>query len=162
QFVRADILARKYLDRPELAKEFYEILGLEWESPESFQWLEKYVDTWETTRKRGWLRSKYYTFREWFEELGLEMYSDQDIEADEVVFTRKSFERAGIFERLDIKIKNALSIEDMIETAYRNWDTLDSWEKTEIRIKVNSADGYDHPYAQLIRERLKQEKADSN
>lgn len=187
QYVHQNYIFQKYVSpythgynklNIHIAKDFYDTLDLEWNIPPCFLWIHRLIYLWEISRKkyvdktprhiRGkyWdenpkpigLRDKNLAVKEWFHELDLPFPSELESVSDEVITNRKDLERTGIFEALDLKIKESLGIEDELEKAYHNWDSLDILEKAHIKILINTkAVSKKHPYYILLKENIEQD-----
>lgn len=150
----------------EKKREVYNYYGISWNSPAWLEALKILTDLWEISRTKE-LRNKYWTVKEWYASINHMLYPEvrerarRELEPDYnmVIENRNDLDRTGIFEDLEYSIKKALKIDDMIESAYHNWDDLNRWERIEVTSKINSEEGWNHRYAQLIRERLKSEYA---
>jgi len=111
------------------------------------------------------LRNKYLTVEEWFDEIGLECSRLLEIEKEKVVLDVKHLTRTGIFADMDLKIKRILKIQDSFEYAVDNFEILEPYEKTRLESLINTPEGKDIQYAQLLREifiREKQKRARYN
>lgn len=164
QYIRAEILIRTYLEPHYLgcpihkAKELYDYLELEWNIPPCFLWIHRLIYLWEISRKYKGLKNKYLTIKQWFTKVHIPFPHVLESFSDEVITNRQDFERTGIFEALDLKIKESLGIEDELEKAYHNWDSLDILEKAHIKILINTkVVSKKHPYYILLKENIEQE-----
>lgn len=158
----------------EKAKDFHKAIGKEWNNPEYILYLEKLIMLWELSKgkyletriwikgkpkpKRMNLRDKYLTIKEWFPEVDLPFPPELEPVSNQVITNEKDLRRIGIFEALDLKIKESLGIEDEIEYAVHNWDRLEPLEKDHIKILfATKAISKKHPYYIFIKEYIEQE-----
>jgi len=165
QYIRSDILIRTYLEPYlhsgypiHIAKELYDYLNLEWNIPPCFLWLHRLIYLWETSRKYKGLKHENLTIKEWFAKLYLDFPQVLESVSNEFIHNRKDLERTGIFEALDLKIKESLGIEDEIEYAVHNWKKLEPLEKVHIKLLFETkAISKNHDYHILLKELIEQE-----
>jgi hypothetical protein len=146
-------------------EEIYRIFGLQYYYPEWLKYLEIYVDLWEMSRPNE-IRKLNLTIKEWFAKAGIDFPNEleteanvrQELEKDSnvIVETTTDFERIGIFEDLDHKIKHSLGIEDRIEYLHNNYAKLNKREKIEGQmIILTEKELKNHPYYVLLQEDIK-------
>ena len=166
-YVRGEILLKRYIEPYGVmgriipiakAKECYQLIDKEWNYPDWMMWLDRLVSFWESTHPYRKVKNADLTIGEWFKLYGLEVPDILEERKNNVITTYTELKITGIISDLDLEIKKHLGIEDRIENALKNFDDLSSEEKAEISILVYSSDGYNHPYAQLLRERLERDK----
>ena len=145
-------------DKKQVAQDLYELLGIEWDYPPWMKLMYKLIDFWNRAKNAVKMRSEYYTYRMCFEEFDVEVPDTYLKIIDEVIYSENDIKRTGIPEALDLRIKTALGIEDQIEYGYKNFKTLSSYEKTELRLLIKG-EYKNHSYAQLIREELERDKS---
>ena len=98
------------------------------------------------------------TVEEWFDTVGVDLPARLEGVWDVVITTRKDLEWTGIFECLDIKLKESANMEDELEAAFSNWDSLDKSEQAHIKLLLNNKEWKKHPYVQLLHEKIERDK----
>ena len=167
--IRGDILLRNYVEPYEggllipidKAKECYRAIKKEWSYPDWLIWFERLVSFWGDTHPYRKVKEADLSIGEWFSRYELDVPDVLWEIENNVVLNFTQLKRTGIITDIDLKIKKSLGIEDRIEYSYNNFDDLDQLGKTEISLLVNSSEGYNHQYAQLLREKLKRDKGSS-
>ena len=71
-YIRADILMREYHDRPDKAKELYDILDIEWKKPACSIWIERRLHLWEVSHALAGLKNEYLTIKELYEKIKID------------------------------------------------------------------------------------------
>ena len=151
-YIRADILMREYHDRPDRAKELYEILGIEWKKPACSIWIERRLHLWEISHEYAGLKTVYRTTKEWYKKMEIDFPQSLGPEADDVITNRNDLERSGIVAELEHKIKEALGIDDEMENLYHTTDKLTKIGRFHIQNLIR--ENPNHPYSVLLKDKI--------
>ena len=131
--------------------------------PPFFEWLDKLlallIKPILATRENPYMPPKWLTNISVYEYAGLPMPTELEEFKHERITNKNELIRTGIIVTLELKIKEVLNVCDRIESGYKNFDGLDNLEITYLTSLVNSKDGYDHPFAELLREKIKRRRA---
>jgi len=144
-------------------EELYSKLGIPYYYYEWMKYLTYLLDLWEISRpKTKKVRELYLTTKEWYNKYEIEFPKSLESETNLVIETLVDLERTGIFEVLDLEIKEGLKIQDELEDSYHNWDKLNNFEKNKINIKLKTDDKKyikNHPYYILMLEKVNRDKS---
>ena len=151
-YIRADILMREYHDRPDKAKELYDILDIEWKKPACSIWIERRLHLWEVSHALTGLKKEYLTTKEWYEKMKIDFPQSLEPEANDVITNRNDLTRSGIVADLEYKIKDALGIDDELEYFYHTTETYTPIETFHINNLIR--ENPNHPYSVPLKEKI--------
>jgi len=128
---------------------------MEWIIPDCFDWLDLIIKVQRLSFRE--IREMTFSIKDWYEYIKLPFPIEYEDVKHERIETRQELDRIGIFEALDLKIKDVLKVLDFLEYAYVNFEKLDAEDKVYLRLKVYGSER-EHEYAQLLREKLERDK----
>jgi len=132
-------------------EKLYSILDIQYYYPEWMKNLNNLLDLWETSRKDSAIYKEELTTKEWFERIEIKFPEALEKEANDVIENRYNLRRTGIFEDLELLIKEQLQIEDVYEYYYK-LDKLEPFDITKIKTLIY--ENPEHPYSILLKEKI--------